>query len=50
MKPFIKLILLIVGIALISTAMSIKDYGITAFLGGVCIGVYHFINENDIEK
>lgn len=50
MKPFIKLILFIVGIVLISTAISIKDYGITALLGGICIGVYHFINEKDIDK
>ena len=50
MKPFIKLILLIVGIALISTAISREDYRITALFGGICIGVYHSINEKDIDK
>lgn len=50
MKQFIKLILLILGIALISAGISIEDYRIAALLGGICIGVYHSINEKDINK
>lgn len=51
MKQFIKLILLILGIALISTSISMEDYHvITALLGGICIGVYHSINEKYINK